>query len=83
MTMRKQELIHLHALATELYRHIDDAERPPPTEIRTYERNGVTPVSIHHNKESHKAALHQLLEAVITIVDEQQSQSAETLSVSP
>ncbi|MFQ3319981.1 MAG: hypothetical protein ACI80F_002055 [Natronomonas sp.] len=59
MTMKKQELIHLHGLLAEVCNHYEqmadcDVEHTKYTEL------GVRPTSIHKSKTDHKAAVFAL-----------------------
>ena len=63
MTMKKQELIHLHGLLAEVCNHYEqmadcDVEHTDYTEL------GVRPTSIHKSKTDHKAAVFALADGI-------------------
>ncbi len=56
MTMKKQELIHLHGLLAQVQNHYE-AESGSEVEHDEYAELGVKPTSIHKSKTDHKAAV--------------------------
>ncbi|UTF52583.1 UPF0058 family protein [Natronosalvus rutilus] len=66
--MRKQELIHLHALAVELRKDVTEHETVPPDAFEEYDRYGIAPTSIHYNKPRHKESLLLLLDGICRTV---------------
>lgn len=67
--MRKQELIHLHALLVEVTHHLDD-HGDMPTEISTeYNTLDTHPVSVHASKQDHHEAVMALATAIGTWLD--------------
>lgn len=63
MTMKKQELIHLHGLLAEVCNHYEqlmDCE----VEHETYTELGIRPTSIHKSKTDHKAAVFALADGI-------------------
>jgi len=56
MTMKKQELIHLHGLLAQVQNHYE-AESGSEVEHDEYAQLGVKPTSIHKSKTDHKAAV--------------------------
>ncbi len=63
MTMKKQELIHLHGLLAEVCNHYEQiAERD--IEHADYSKLGVRPTSIHKSKTDHKAAVFALADGI-------------------
>lgn len=66
--MRKQELIHLHALL-ELIRDDLTADYDPPTGVFTaYERHGVHPRAIYARKDAHHEAIAHLTDGIERIL---------------
>lgn len=70
--MRKQELIHIHALFREVSEHL---ERNQETRIETptYDELGTRPTSIHKGKPAHKEAVFALSDDIVdsfTLVSE-------------
>jgi hypothetical protein len=60
--MRKQELVHLHALGVACRRQVDaDAA---PAAFEAYEDLGVSPTSIHRRKDAHREAILRLFAGV-------------------
>lgn len=57
--MRKQELIQLHGLLTEVEKHC-----PQEVDLSDYESLGISPSSIYRRKEEHRAAVFALAEAI-------------------
>ena len=67
--MKKQELIHLHGLLSEVRTQIevwDDSE----LEMSGYESMGVRPTSIHRSKTDHKAAVFEIANGITSAVEE-------------
>lgn len=71
--MRKQELVHLHALFEVIRRHLAerDGTRLPAGAFDTYDEHGVGPVAIAERKEAHRAAVDHLLDGLQTTVTAQ------------
>ncbi|MFP8958434.1 UPF0058 family protein [Natrialbaceae archaeon A-CW3] len=67
--MRKQELIHLHALAMEIRKYLVVHETIPTGSFEHYEHYGVSPTSIHYSKTRHKESLQLLLEGLLAALD--------------
>lgn len=57
--MKKQELIHLHGLLSEV-RAEYEGEAEPEIDLSEYEEFGVQPTSIHRSKTDHKRAVFEL-----------------------
>ena len=76
MTMKKQELIHLHGLLAEIRDHY---EQRTGTEVAhtEYDEFGVRPTSIHKSKTDHKAAVFALASG---ITDEMTEEVVEPVS---
>ena len=63
MTMKKQELIHLHGLLAEVCNHYEQRTDEEVTREQ-YEALGVQPTSIHKSKTEHKEAVFALAEGI-------------------
>lgn len=60
--MRKQELVHLHALGVACRRYVDT--EASPAAVEAYEELGVSPTSIHRRKDVHREATLRLFAGV-------------------
>ena len=60
--MKKQELIHLHGLLSEVRSQYDRWEME--LDLEEYENLGVKPTSIHKSKTDHKAAVFALADGI-------------------
>ena len=63
MTMKKQELIHLHGLLAEVCNHYEQMAQCN-VEHEKYSELGVRPTSIHKSKTDHKAAVFALADGI-------------------
>jgi len=69
--MKKQELIHLHGLLSEVRAEYEDA-REPKLDLSDYEAFGVEPTSIHRSKTDHKRAVFELIHGLTdSLADEE------------
>lgn len=59
--MKRQELIHTHALLFEVRIYLHRKERPPSDAFAAYDRQMIRPHHIHHGKEAHRRAIALLL----------------------
>ena len=75
--MKKQELIHLHGLLSEVHSQMESWEGDE-LDISEYEAMGVRPTSIHRSKTDHKAAVFEIAAGITTAMQE-----AETGRVAP
>lgn len=75
--MKKQELIHLHGLLSEVHTQME-AWEDEKLDISEYEAMGVRPTSIHRSKTDHKAAVFEIAEGITTAMEQ-----AETDRVAP
>lgn len=57
--MKKQELIHLHGLLSEVRAECEETESID-LDLSEYQNLGVQPTSIHRSKTDHKAAVFKL-----------------------
>jgi hypothetical protein len=63
MTMKKQELIHLHGLLAQVENHFEE-ETDSTVDHDEYTQLGVQPTSIHKSKTDHKAAVFALARGI-------------------
>ncbi len=63
MTMKKQELIHLHGLLAQVQDHYE-ADTGSDVEHDEYAELGVKPTSIHKSKTDHKAAVFAIVDGI-------------------
>jgi hypothetical protein len=71
--MKKQELIHLHGLLSEVrtqYEHWGE-----DVDLESYNELGVKPTSIHKSKTDHKAAVFELAEGITGVSPEAETES--------
>jgi hypothetical protein len=59
--MRKQELVQLHALCSQVRRYVERRYDLPEGAFDRYDRADVLPMAIHRKKEVHEDALDRLL----------------------
>lgn len=78
--MRKQELVHLHALCTELRRYLESTQDGSAEPFGAYEDCGVSPSAIHCRKEAHRNAVFHLLDGLVTVAEEGPSGSERSAS---
>lgn len=76
VTMKKQELIHLHGLLAEVRDHYEEMA-DTDVEHDEYVSLGVRPTSIHKSKTDHKAAVFALADG---ITDEMNTEVKEPVS---
>jgi hypothetical protein len=76
MTMKKQELIHLHGLLAQVQDHYEN-RTGNTVEHDEYLDQSVRPTSIHKSKTDHKAAVFALADG---LCDELESETVETVS---
>ncbi|WP_435117121.1 UPF0058 family protein [Halolamina sp. C58] len=70
--MKKQELIHLHGLLSEVRAEYEDAPEPE-LDLTGYEEFGVQPTSIHRSKTDHKRAVFELIHGLTDSLDEKEA----------
>jgi hypothetical protein len=63
MTMKKQELIHLHGLLAQVQNHYEE-QTGEEVEHDRYTTLGVQPTSIHKSKTEHKDAVFALAQGI-------------------
>ncbi|WP_138006400.1 UPF0058 family protein [Halalkalirubrum salinum] len=71
--MKKQELIHLHGLLSEVRNQCEAWEGE--FDLTAYETMGVKPTSIHKSKTDHKAAVFKLAEGITGSMEEAYSEA--------
>ncbi|QZX99443.1 UPF0058 family protein [Halobaculum rubrum] len=67
--MKKQELIHLHGLLSEVRSEYD--EWGTDIDLTEYKELGVKPTSIHRSKTDHKAAVFKLASGITSSAEEE------------
>ena len=73
MTMKKQELIHLHGLLAQVQNHYE--ERTGNTvEHDEYARINVRPTSIHKSKDDHKEAVFALADGIQSEMNDEKTE---------
>lgn len=68
--MRKQELIHLHALCVLVREHAEARDDVPPGAFASYEDLGVPPSAIYRSKAAHRRAVRALTASLASSVEE-------------
>ncbi|MFA9518002.1 UPF0058 family protein [Halopenitus sp. H-Gu1] len=71
--MKKQELIHLHGLLSEVRKQCEYWNED--LDLEEYETMGVKPTSIHKSKTDHKAAVFKLAKGITTPMEEADSET--------
>jgi hypothetical protein len=66
--MKKQELIHLHGLLSEVRTQME-AWESTELDVSEYETMGVRPTSIHRSKTDHKAAVFEIANGITTAME--------------
>ncbi|MFD1566534.1 UPF0058 family protein [Halolamina litorea] len=69
--MKKQELIHLHGLLSEVRAEYEESEET--LDLEGYEAYGVQPTSIHRSKTDHKHAVFELVNGLTESLSEQET----------
>ncbi|WP_372910746.1 UPF0058 family protein [Salinigranum sp.] len=72
--MKKQELIHLHGLLSEVHTQME-AWEDEELDLSAYETMGVRPTSIHRSKTDHKAAVFEIAEGITTAMQEAEAEA--------
>lgn len=75
--MRKQELIHLHALLDTIRSHLDREGPLPNDAFDDYDAYGVSPMAIHRAKGDHHTAVQFLADGILATIDARED-TAET-----
>ena len=73
MTMKKQELIHLHGLLAQVQDHYEE-QTGNTVEHDEYTALGVQPTSIHKSKTDHKDAVFALAHGITGEIDEKRTE---------
>ncbi|WP_227357640.1 UPF0058 family protein [Haladaptatus salinisoli] len=71
--MKKQELIHLHGLLSEVRNKLNQ-KNSSPIDIPAYETQDTRPTSIHHSKEDHRKAVLTLCDGITTNLMEEKTE---------
>ncbi|MFB6160625.1 MAG: UPF0058 family protein [Haloferacaceae archaeon] len=77
--MKKQELIHLHGLLSEV-RNQCEQWHDEEFDLEAYEMTGVRPTSIHKSKTDHKAAVFELAKGITGSIDEPETAEPERVA---
>ena len=72
--MKKQELIHLHGLLSEVRKQCEHWDED--LDLEEYETMGVKPTSIHKSKTDHKAAVFALAGGITSAMEDTEEQEA-------
>lgn len=67
--MRKQSLVHLHALCAKLRARLDARGDVPPGAFDGYDELGVSPSAVYHRKEVHERAVRRLVDGLTTVAE--------------
>ncbi len=73
MSMKKQELIHLHGLLAQVQTHYEE-ETGTDVEHDEYADLGVQPTSIHKSKTDHKAAVFAIAQGITSSMETQETE---------
>ena len=73
--MKKQELIHLHGLLSEVRAEYEESGTPE-MDMSDYDEFGVQPTSIHRSKTDHKRAVFELVHGLTDSLSEQETVTA-------
>lgn len=71
--MKKQELIHLHGLLSEVRSEYE--QWGTELDLTEYEELGVKPTSIHRSKTDHKAAVFKLASGITSSAEEETTET--------
>lgn len=77
MTMKKQELIHLHGLLAEVQTHYEQ-QTGEEIDREQYASLGVRPTSIHRSKTDHKEAVFALAHGITSTMTDDAERVAAT-----
>lgn len=69
--MRKQELVHLHALCVLVRAQVEAREAVPPDAFASYDELGVTASAVYRSKRAHRRAVRCLASDVADVVDDE------------
>ena len=73
MTMKKQELIHLHGLLAQVQNHYEE-QTGNTVEHDRYTTLGVQPTSIHKSKTDHKDAVFALADGITSEMSDEETE---------
>jgi hypothetical protein len=71
--MKKQELIHLHGLLSEVHDQCENWQ-DADVSLESYRSHGVRPTSIHKSKTDHKEAVFELAKAITSGMEEAEAE---------
>jgi len=69
--MRKQELVHLHALCAQVREHVEQRHRTERDLFVGYEDLGVGPNAVYRSKDNHRRAVFRLADGVTTVLEQE------------
>lgn len=70
VSMRKQELVQLHALCVLIRHHLEGQYKFSADAFHAYDEYGVSPAAIHRRKEIHETALFHILDGFNGVLDD-------------
>lgn len=74
--MKKQELVHLHGLLTEVLRYCTQEEEDRAIDLSEYGSLDITPTTIYCSKDEHQRAVFVLSDAITEELDDEQTAAA-------
>ncbi|MFC4439325.1 MULTISPECIES: UPF0058 family protein [Natrialbaceae] len=69
--MKKQSLVHVHGLLTQIRSELQNCGEVPGDAYRGYEERNVSPMSIHRGKDAHREAIDLLGDGILRTIDHQ------------
>lgn len=81
--MKRQELIHIHALLFEVGEYLRGDESIPDDVFAQYKTQPTRPNDIHRGKNAHATAVKQLSSHCSQLVDESQQQTRTSTTEAP
>jgi hypothetical protein len=82
-SMKRQELIHIHALLFEVGEYLTEDESIPEDVFAHYKTQPIRPQDIHRNKDAHATAVKHLSSHCSQLVDDSQQQTQTSTSETP
>jgi len=81
--MKRQELIHIHALLFEVGVYLEEDESLPDTVFADYNTQPTRPLDIHRGKDAHATAVKHLSRHCSQLVDESHQQTHTSTTETP
>ncbi|WP_267642730.1 UPF0058 family protein [Haloarchaeobius amylolyticus] len=75
--MRKQELLHLHQLLSQIRSVVETDEPVPPGAFTPYDEFGVGPYSFNRQKADHEEAIYRLMAGIVATIEASEAETAE------